>query len=283
MKRHLFSLLFLTTPLLQARPIITEEAATLGRSTFEATFKGSVREDSFNTPESTYKSAVLPVRARLGLLSKLDLGFTLTHLSQSLETGNTRLTGSRPALFSPELKYSVNNSIGVLAIWHTALQEKPQQELPIARGDDYEIVSLFRIPVRFPSHLNIGYLFRGNYRSRFGIEGGPISKVTPGDIFQAKTSLEIPLRNAFSLLSELAYYNVQTRKIDGVDLNGSAGDALDALVGISWENKGWNIALATSFGLLNESHTSFDLERGAGDVSYHLSFSYRLKARKPNQ
>jgi hypothetical protein len=281
MKKLFFSVVLLTSSRLYARPIITEDAPTLGRATFEAAFHGSVRDDQFNDPTSTYRTTHLPLRARIGITNRLDLGFTLSHLSHSLRTGGARLKGSRPALFSPEFKYAITPSIGILAIWHTHNKEKSGQELPIARGDDYEFLALYTLPTRFKSHINVGYLSRGNYHSKFGIDGGQLINVSPGNIWEARASLEIPLKHAFSGLTELSYYDVGTKRIGGVNIDNSAGQAMDALVGIIWEDKGWNIGLAAAFGLLDESHTSFDLERGAGDVTYHLTFSYRLKAKKP--
>lgn len=266
-----------------ARPIITEDVPTLGKSTFEAAFNGSWREDEFNTPTVKYRTARLPARARLGLFEKLDLGFSLTHLSHSVEVGQTKLKGSRPALFSPEVKFSANNYFGLLLVWHTALKEKPEQDIPIARGDNYQITGLFRLPFRYRTYVNLGYIARKNYNSRLGIEDGPVYSVKPGNITEAKASLEIPVGKGFMVLTELAHYTVGKRTIGGVEIADSNGSAMDLLTGLLWELKGWNVALATSFGLLDESHTSFDLERGSGDITYHLNFSYRLKARKPYQ
>ena len=103
----------------------------------------------------------------------------------------------------------------------------------------------------------------------------------PGDIFESRLALEVPVWRFFSLLGELAYYDTDTKEIAGLEVAGSAGEALDGLVGITWSRFGWNIGVGAGFGLLEESHTSFDLERGAGDFMYKVSVAYKLTPKKP--
>ena len=43
---------------------------------------------------------------------------------------------------------------------------------------------------------------------------------------------------------------------------------MDAFIGMEWAYKGWTIGAGAAFGLLDEQHTSFDIERGAGLLGY---------------
>jgi hypothetical protein len=113
------------------------------------------------------------------------------------------------------------------------------------------------------------------------VSNGPAHHVVPGNIFEAKTALEIPLNYHISILGELAYYNFSQTTIAGVAIPDSAGEALDGTTGITWAFAGWNIGLGASFGLLDEQHTSFDLERGAGDIKGIFSVSYKLVPKRP--
>ena len=259
-----------------ARPIVTEPVETIGRFSFEGGIEAFHREDEFGSPKNTYETIGIPVRAVLGVHRAVDLGVTLSHLTQRLESGDAQLEGSRPALLSPRIKISPWQSLGFLLIYNAALSEESEQELPVARGEDWEANLLLKAG-RLPATLNVGYVWKGSYRSKFGVSNGPQKPVEPGDLFQARGAVEIPLPWNFALLGELAYYDVKSKKIAGQTLAGSAGEAADAFAGLTWAWGGWNIGAAAGWGLLDESHTSFDLERGAGDVMYRGAVYYRLQ------
>ena len=93
--------------------------------------------------------------------------------------------------------------------------------------------------------------------------------------------MEIPIPAHFYLISEAAYYTVSSRKHNDVAIPNTSGEAADVLFGLGWGYAGWNMYSGVGFGLLEESHTSFDVERGAGDVQYRLGLSYKLKPSKP--
>ncbi len=280
-KSALFSVLaFLAlASVLQARPLLTEEVATVGRHTFEAGFSLSKRFDDFGSPKSTYETVVFPFHLKLGLFSRFDIGLGLTHIGQRLKVGDTEFTGSANGLLSPQIKFSVTDYVGFLGIWHSAESEHERQDLPIARGNDFETILLLKLPTAWPLHLNAGYLFRESYTSKLGIAAGNEVTVRPADIFESRASLEIPVRYHLSLLTELAYYRVGEKKFGNVAVADSEGDALDSIVGLTWNYKGWLVGGGVGFGLLDESHTSFDLERGAGDILYRVNVAYQLKPK----
>ena len=267
----------------QARPLLTEEANTSGRLTFDANISMKLREDTFGTPQTKYQTVVFPWQARLGITSKLDAGFMLNYVSQRLQQNGIRYEGTANELFSLFVKYNPWEHLGFMLYWHAKRAEQDNQSLPIARGDDIEALMLYSAPTPWPLTFNAGYVMRDPYNNKFGIAAGEPTRVRPGDILELKSSLQIPLPAYLSILSELAYYHVQKESLGDVGIENSAGDALDALIGLSWDYKAWYISGGVSCGLLNESHTSFDLERGSGDVSYHLRLGYKLLPHKADQ
>ena len=158
---------------------------------------------------------------------------------------------------------------------------EPDQELPVERGDDYELKALFSIPLRWPILLNAGYVWKGVYESDLGAHHQPQFRIEPGNIIETSGALEIPVRWHFSIIGEGAYYHVAQRRVEEEVVNDSAGDAADASVGLNWRSHGWDVGSAISFGLLSERFTSFDLERGSGNVTYRFQAHYRLAPRKP--
>lgn len=260
---------------------MTEEAQTLGQYYFDAAFSVADRGDNFGSPKVKYTTFTVPVRARLGVLSWADVGVTFRYVSQHLERGSDKLTGSSVGQVSPEFKLALSDRIGFLGIWHLRSGGN-EDDLPIARGPDLEAVLLYQVPTAWPFHLNAGYVFREHYGSNLGIHDGTGVQVKPGNIFESRAALEIPLSDTFGLSTELAYYHVNEEKIAGEAVLGSAGEAMDALVGLVWHRGGWNMGLGAGFGLLKESHTSFDLERGAGDTLIKWTVAYKLKPMKPD-
>jgi hypothetical protein len=263
-----------------ARPIITEPAAVLERWMFESGIRASYRRDTFRSPSTDYETVRVPVDARLGFPGRLELGLGLDFVSQRLETDAYRYDGSQTSLFNPQIKFNPIQNVGLLFIYHMPAREESRQQLSIARGDDAELMALFHLPLRVPVEWNIGYLFRNSYTSQFGIRGGPRYTVEPGDIFETSLAAEIPVRWGLAILTEAAYYTVGEQSVGGVKNTESDGDALDALIGLTWTRAGWSLATGVDFGLLDESHTSFDLERGAGDFRWHWMARYRLNPRK---
>jgi hypothetical protein len=201
-------------------------------------------------------------------------------LNQRVEQDGQHYKGSANNLISPFVKYNPWDHVGFMLFWHTKHSEDDGQQLSIARGDDIEALVLYSAPTTWPLTLNAGYVLRDPYNSQFGVDAGNVTNVHPGDITELKSSLEIPLRSYFSVLTELAYYHVSKESFDGRGVESSAGDALDALLGLSWDYRSWYLSGGASFGLLNESHTIFDLMRGAGDASYHLRVGYKLFPHK---
>lgn len=278
------ALLLLLPSFAAARPLLTEPTSTIGKFTFEAGAAVSERIDKFGTPETKYRSEAFPFNARIGLHDRFDVGFYLTYLSHHLEQGDITLNGSRPALFSPFFKFTPWNNLGLMGIWHASAKEKENQELPIARGNDFEVILLAHAPMEWPSiDLNVGYLFRESYSSRMGVQHSDALTIRPGNIFETKAAAQWPVGMNFSLLTELAYYKFGSEEVAGAKLPDSAGEAMDALAGLSWDWMGWKIGAGVAFGLLQERYTSFDLERGAGDITYKFALAYRLKPSKPNQ
>jgi len=275
----LFSLLITNSILAWARPLFTEEAATRGYLNFEAGASISERIDEFKTPDTRYETVLLPVRFRLGLHDRLDLGITLRHISQRLKTENTRLSGSQNAQFSPEFKWRFFDTTSFQFVWHFARGEN-RETLPFARGEDYEFLLAYDTRTFWPIHLNAGYTFRGKYNSNFGVIGTPDSRIDPGNVFETKGSFEIPLFYQLYFLSELIYNNTATREINSASVADSSGEALDIATGITWQWKEWYIGTAIAFGLLDEQHTSFGIDRGAGDFMLKFSLSYKLLRSK---
>lgn len=266
-----------------ARPLITEEVAPVGKLMFELGFQASYRKDTFREPETDYETVTLPVEAKIGLTPRLETGFKLNYISQRMETPDATYDGSRTSLFSPHLKYSPTDYAGLLFLYHVAGGEEEDPELPVARGDDYEVKALFRLPFRVPVEINLGYVFRNAYSSKLGIRGGREYRVEPGDIAEASLATEIPFKWGLALLTEAAYYTVKEQRVAGVRNLESDGEAADALVGLTWTRGGWFLGTGVAFGLLDESHTSFDLERGAGDYQVRWMLAYQLRPRKPGQ
>jgi len=248
---------------------------------FESGIGASYRRDTFEEPKTDYETVTIPVDMRIGATRTVDLGFELLYLSQSLDNGPSRFTGSRSALVSPEIKISPSRYAGLKFIWHAAIGDESQQELPISRGNDFELKALFTFPARIPLTFNAGYVWKDTYESRQGVNNHQEFSIDPGNIVELTAAVELPLKKHFSIIAESAYYSVQTRKVNGLELTESDGDAADASIGLNWRRKGWDIGAAASFGLLDESHTSFDLERGSGDVTGRFQVHYRLHPVKP--
>lgn len=269
-------ILVLGSSVVYARPLLTETAATMGRHSFEGGFAITGRRDDFGARDTRYTSVDVPVHVRFGFYDKLDIGVRLQYFDHRLEQGGVKFSGSAHSLYSPEIKLGLGDNTALLAIWHLSEGREGGQELPISRGNDVEVLLAGRVPTQWPLHLNLGYVFKRRYSTDFGVTNSPLSQVEPGHIIESRMALEIPWRYALRLLTELAHYYVDHTVIEGVKVTGSAGQALDALVGLSWEKAGVILGVGVAFGLLDESHTSFDLERGAGDVSGKIAIAYRL-------
>ncbi|MCB4756686.1 MAG: hypothetical protein LHV69_06595 [Elusimicrobia bacterium] len=265
---------------LGARPLVTRETETIGYHHFETGFLSSVRHDTFKSPKTTYRTVVLPAYARLGLFSKADVGVTFRYITNRLERGEAKYTGSGVGQISPEVKIAFTENWGFLGIWHTRSGAQ-SDDIPVARGVDGELVGLYQAPTAWPLYLNLGYVFRGPYNSNMGVEEVPVVHVNPGSIFQSRAALEIPLSHGFSVLTEMAYYHVYEQKVAGEAIPATEGDALDAYLDVTWLFRGWSLGLGLGVGLLDESHTSFDFERGAGDTDIRFLLAYRVKPHKP--
>lgn len=275
------ALVFLPT-LAHARPIITEEVATLGRFNFEAGASLSYRTDHFSPGDREYVTTYFPISARFGLTNKLDIGFTVQSINQHYDIGSSHYSGAISGDFSSEFKYSPWEHAGIEGKWLLAKSEDTTQQLSITHGNDLELNALFTGPdARIKTYMNVGYVWRGHYDSQFGVALGPGYNVEPGNIFQTRVAAETPLYRRLNALVEGAYYNFSQQKINGIGLPNSSGNALDILTGLTWAYEGWNMGAGISWGLLDEQHTSFDLTRGAGDVTYSFKLSYKLKAHKP--
>lgn len=267
-----------------ARPLLTEEVETVGHLNFEAETSVSQRQDKFGTPERNYESVHFPFGVRLGITSKGELGFTLRHVSHRYRNGGTRLSGASKGDFSPDFKISPWTNLGFQAIWYISQSENLEEEMSVAHGNDLEVNALIRVPTPVvQTHINIGHIWRGNYNSQFGVPAGTLYNVDPGNISQAKLAFEYPLPAHLSVLLEGAYYSVKAQSNNGIELPETDGEAADVLVGMSWAYGGWTLGAGAAFGLLDESHTSFDLLRGAGDYTYKFSLAYKLKPRRPTR
>ncbi len=287
MKRihFIFLAILIMAPSAWAHPLITEEVQPVGFLNFQGGMFISYRRDSFGSPTQKYETVNFPVELKFGVHRKAEIGLDLAYLfhKTKLEQSND-LSGSSNANLTPSFKYSPWEYLGFRVLWHIRKAEKAEDEFPIARGDDIEFLQLFKIPVPYgAAHINTGYLWRDSYQSNLGIRAFPKSKVEPGNIFESRASWEIPTRWNLNLLSEVAYYRTGKQKIEGVTIANSDGEAMDALGGLTWAYQGWNLSAGVAFGLLDESHTSFNLERGAGDWQTLFRISYMLMPRKPGQ
>src|SRR5262245_16722134 len=107
-----------------ARPLITEEVATVGHLMFEAGLGGSYRNDKYKAPDKNeYETVRIPAYAKIGFGNHFETGFTLDYQSQRLHTPAARYEGSRTALFSPEIKISPFTNAGLQFIYHDAIEE----------------------------------------------------------------------------------------------------------------------------------------------------------------
>lgn len=258
------------------RPLFTEEASTRGHLNFETGTGLWSRWDDFKSPETDLETVLIPVRVRLGITEKFDLGFGLTHASQRLERNNVRLSGSQNGQLSTELKWKFWDRTSFLFNWGLSNKDDDEETLPIARGNDLEFLFCHTLKTEWPIHFNAGYVARGDYNTNFGVTTSPQTKVKPGDIVELAGSMETPLAYNIFLLTEILYNRVDKRSIGGNNVDGSEGEALDALVGLTWNYKNWNLGAGAGFGLLDESHTSFALDRGQGDISFKINLSYIL-------
>ena len=283
-KLRLFILTLLAgTSSLWARPLLTEEVKPIGFLNFEGGTTFSYRRDSFGNPVNTYETVNFPVQIKFGVHRKADAGINVSYLFHKLKMPNGELSGTSSANIIPNFKYSPYEYFGVKFLWHMAQSETTSDELPVARGDDFEFIQMFKIPVSFGAmHLNTGYLWRDTYQSRLGARTALKHKIEPGNIFESRASWEIPALWNINLLSELAYYAVSQEKLDGQSIPNSSGDALDVLLGLTWIYEGWNIGAGMAFGLGSENHTSFNLERGAGDWQGLFHLSYKISPQRPN-
>jgi hypothetical protein len=286
MKRICFALVLTFSSLssLQARPLLTEEVPTIGRLNFEGKASLSFRRDEFGEPENVYESSNFPVQFRLGSSHNTEFGLTLSYLNQKIKTPVSELSGSSHAEMAPHFKYSPSEYVGGLLIWHVRQKADSSSEMPIAHGDDFELVSLWKVPVFYGGlQLNVGYEWREKYNSKLGIRTGQEYRITPGNIFESKAAWEWPIPWNINILTEVAYYNVGEQKNDGQKVPDTEGEAMDVLGGLTWAYGGWNLGTGASFGLLDESHTSFDLTRGAGDWQAHFSVAYKISPVKQEQ
>jgi hypothetical protein len=185
-------------------------------------------------------------------------------------------------MLAPELKINFNSYLGFLGIWHVKAPQKFGQDLPVSRGHDWEMMALAKLPTAWPVNFNAGYIIRQSYQTKFGVDNAEPTTYHPGDIFEAKTSMEIPVGFNFSLINEVAYYNVGQRKVGQTEIPNTSGDVLDYTVGAGWAWKSWAFNLGASFGLLEERLTSFDVERGSGDATIRFGLYYRLTPKKPD-
>lgn len=284
MRRKLFLSIFLLSPsLLFARPILTEPVNTLGLFNFEGGLAISYRSDQFGNPKAKYLTTLVPFSARIGLYKNVDFGISLTHVAQEVDQNDHNFSGSSTGRISPLLKFSPFEWGGLFFQWTPHAMEHTNEELSIASGDDYEIFGILQIPNPSPAKitLNFGSIIRGNYNSRFGIQAVPSSHVKPGNIYEAKLAVEVPIRWNLNLLAESAYYSVEKQSVNDIEVPHSKGKALDLLGGVAWVYHGWDIRTGVGFGVLDESHTSFDPKHGAGDVQFHFGLAYKITPRKP--
>jgi hypothetical protein len=257
---------------------------TIGRFNFEAGTSISQRIDNFGPGKQRYETVNFPVYATFGFSRIFDAGFTIRSINHRYKHDSTEISGAIAGDFTSEFKLSPWEHAGLQASWRLSKSEDRTEELSIAHGNDFEINALFSGPEAFVhSTLNVGYVLRGNYNSQFGVGTGVLHRVQPGDIFQTKLALEAPIKWNLQALFETAYYKFEKQQNDLHTLEGSKGEAMDALIGLTWAYKGWNLGGGAAFGLLDERHTSFDLIRGAGDVTFTLAMAYKLTPHKPER
>lgn len=180
---------------------------------------------------------------------------------------------------SPEFKFALRDNVSIQGIWHISSGEE-NQELPIARGDSPELRFLAAIPTSWPICVDIGYLRQARYNGRLGISGAPLKNIDPGDVADARLALLMPLPKGLSASLETIYSSIGDEKVDGVTLADTGGEALDVFLGLSWTYKDLVLGVGAGTGLLDESHTSFAIDRGAGDFLAKFLFSYRLQPNK---
>ncbi len=279
MKHIFFAAIFLAPMLANARPLFLEPAGTTGRLAFESIVEVSQRWDNYGSPQSKYTSVSFPITLRLGLSRRLDVGATLQHVSQRLKTGAAEFSGSDAGRLSPQVKFGFRDNISVLGIWHVGTNEE-DQELPIARGDSPEIRFLAAVPTALPLAVDIGYLRQARYNGRLGVQGVPLKNIDPGDIFDARVALLFPLSKGFSASLETVYSTIGDQEIEGVIVADTSGEALDVFLGLTWSYKDLVLGLGGGTSLLDESHTSFAIDRGAGDFTAKFLFSYKLQPKK---
>ncbi|MFN0117145.1 MAG: hypothetical protein ACKVQC_02475 [Elusimicrobiota bacterium] len=282
-KFNLACLVLLTSSIVSARGLLTEQPQTLGKFVFEPTLGISARVDEFNSPAVKYKTVLVPFEARLGFTRRIDWGIGFQHAGQHLDAGSTELKGSRPLLLSSLLKWNPRENVGLFLKWYARSSDETNQELPIARGNDYEFLAITQTPTRIPLFLNVGYIFKGSYSTQLGIKSGPSVRIEPGNIFQARASVELPIKYHISVLTEAVFYQTASKQINRQEVADSSGDALDLIFGLTWVYKDWDLRGGFGFGMLDENLTSFDLERGAGDAQFKFAVSYRLKPRRADK
>lgn len=273
---------FLFPAFLSARPLLTEPVQTVGRFHFESGFSISQREDKFGTPENTLETVVFPFFATFGASRKLDIGLSIRHVGQRLDVGSVRFTGSRTGQVALHTKYAFNDFFGLQLVWETSSgAEDKNQDLPVVRGNNVEANLLVHAGTAWPLTLNVGNVWRGDYKTDFGVKGGEIKNVDPGRIFQVKAAVEIPLLWRLSALGEAVYYEIGNDSINARAVTGSDGNAMDLLAGVNWAPSNWNIGAGVAFGILDESHTSFGVDRGAGDWKAIFRLAYNLEPKRP--
>ncbi len=259
-----------------AAPFLTREAAPLGTLTYAAGISVAQREDTFGSPEMKYRTVLFPFYMRLGVTNRLDMGFTLKSFSHRIKSHDKHFSGSATSIFVPELKWNILQDFSIFGAYSLNKDEDSGDALPVGQGNDIELLAIYSSRGNIPVHLNIGYVWRADYSTRMGVQSQDRVQFDPGDIFEAKAALEVPLGQHFSFLTETAYYKFGSQTVDGETISESAGDALDLLTGLAWSCWGWTVGTEVGFGLLDERYTSFDIERGSGDYSVSVYTSYRL-------
>jgi hypothetical protein len=177
------------------------------------------------------------------------------------------------------LKVGLRDNVSLLGIWHLHTGEE-NQGLPIARGDSPEIRFLAELPTTWPLCFDIGYFRQGRYNGRLGIQSSQLKDIDPGDVLDARAALLIPLPARLTASIETIYSSIGSEKINGTTISGSSGEALDLFGGLTWTYKDVVIGMGVGTGLLNESHTSFAIDRGAGDFTTKFLLSYKLQPKK---
>lgn len=279
-KRYWFVALLLTAASAHARPLFLEPSPTSGLLAFETVFSLTQRWDQYGTPESEYESFSFPVTFRLGVHRRLDIGFSIQYVSHHIEVGDLRFGGNDSGRISPEFKLGLLENLSFQGIWHLSSSENEDNELPVGRPSNLEGRLLATIPTAFPISIDAGYLSQRQYNGRLGVLGSDQKEIDPGDIADFRLAVIVPISKKFSASAEGIYSYIGDRKVDGETITDSSGEALDVGVGLSWEYKDITLGLGVAAGLLEETHTSFAIDRGAGDITGKFLFSYKLKPRK---